>query len=298
MGSNLKISITKTLSLTIINGQQLSTGKEFGLIALDGKTLYGKAWVPQDPLAMVCLIHGLGEHIDRYDHVARHLNHSGIALFGIDLRGHGHNEGKKGHARCQDLWDDIESLMKHARLLFLDVPLFLYGHSWGGNIVSNFVLRRNSSEIQGVILSSPWLKLYFEPSSAEMTLAKLMSKVFPSFTRSNGLDASYLSRDPAIGEAYQKDALVHTRISAGLFSEATVNASYALQHASSVTQPVLIFHGTDDQITSSKGSEEFAGAASNSKLKLWPDMRHETHNEYGKEEVLDLVCQWLVQTAV
>ncbi len=250
-------------------------------------------------MALVCLIHGLGEHIGRYQQLAHHLNKSGIALYGIDLRGHGHNRGTRGHARCGDVWDDVESLMKHARLSFLDVPLFLYGHSWGGNIVSNFVLRRNSSEIHGIVLSSPWLKLSFEPSNAELKLARFMSKVYPAFTKSNGLEGSFLSRDPTIGEAYQKDPLVHLKISAGLFAEATRNGNYALQYASNITKPLLIFHGTDDQITSYHASEEFAQLASPmSHLKLWPDMRHETHNEYGKEEVLEYISQWIVKAVV
>lgn len=277
----------------------MSTGEEFKLIATDGKPLYGMSWTPRDPLAAVCLIHGLGEHIGRYHHVAQHLNNSGVALFGIDLRGHGHNPGKRGHAKCQDLWDDVESLMKHARLCFLDIPLFLYGHSWGGNIVSNFVLRRSSSEIHGAVLSSPWLKLSFQPSKAEQLLARIMSRIYPSFTQSNGLSAEYLSRDPAIGEAYQSDPLVHLKISAGLFSEAMANGTYALQHAGQLTKPLLVFHGTDDKITSCRASEEFARSASHmADLKLWPDMRHETHNEYGNEEVLNYLSQWIVKAAV
>ena len=186
--------------------------------------------------------------------------------------------------------------MKYARLHFLDVPLFLYGHSWGGNIVSNFILRRSSSEIHGAILSSPWLKLSFEPSKAEQLMARLMSKIYPSFTQSNGLDAEFLSRDPAVGVAYQNDPLVHIKISAGLFTEALANGSYALQHAGELCHPVLIFHGTDDSITSFRASQEFA-RSSMANLKLWPDMRHETHNEYGNEEVLDHVSQWIVKTA-
>jgi len=274
------------------------TGTEFKLAAADGKNLYAKSWVPPDPLALVCLIHGWGEHLGRYEQVAGHLNRSGIALYGIDLRGHGHNQGKKGHAGSQDLWDDVESLMKHARLHHLDLPLFLYGHSWGGNIVVNFILRRNSGEITGAILNSPWLKLSFEPTRMQLLTAKWMSAIYPAFTQSNEIQPEHLSRDLTVGEAYLRDPLVHNRISAGLFNEAVANGHYALQQAHQLSKPVLIMHGSDDNITSAKASEEFAGSNPNARLKLWPDMRHETHNEFGKEEVLDLVCQWIVTTAV
>ena len=163
------------------------TDEVFALTAADGTTLHGRQWIPEDPIAMVCLIHGLGEHCGRFDHVARFLCKSGIAVYGMDLRGHGRSPGKRGHARCQNLWDDVEALMKHARLSQLDLPIFLYGHSWGGNIVSNFLLRRNASEVRGAILSSPWLKLSFEPKTVEKMLGQVMANIYPSFTQSNGL---------------------------------------------------------------------------------------------------------------
>jgi alpha-beta hydrolase superfamily lysophospholipase len=274
------------------------TGTEFILTAADGKNLYTKSWTPEKPLALVCLVHGLGEHVGRYEHVAQQLNRSGIAVYGIDLRGHGHSPGKKGHASCQDLWDDVESLMKHARLSHLDVPLFLYGHSWGGNIVSNFLLRRNSGEIRGAILSSPWLKLSFEPARMKLLMAQWLSGIYPSLTQANDLQPEHLSRDPRVGEAYIRDPLVHQKISAGLFSEAVLNGQYALEHASQLSKPLLIMHGTDDQITSAKASEEFSEIAPNARLQLWPDMRHETHNEYGKEEVVEFVCRWIVKNTL
>jgi alpha-beta hydrolase superfamily lysophospholipase len=275
------------------------TTTDFALTTADGKELFGKQWVPQEPMSVVCLVHGLGEHIGRFDHVAKHLNQAGIAVYGIDQRGHGRSPGKRGHARCSNLWDDVESLMKHARLLHLDLPLFLYGHSWGGNIVSNFLLRKNSSEIRGAVLSSPWLKLSFEPSKFELMIGKWMAKVYPAFTKSNGLEAASLSRDVSVGEAYINDPLVHFRISAGLFADADANGQYALDHAELLNKPVLVMHGTSDQITSHKASETFAQAAlSNATLKLWPDMRHETHNEFGKEEVLEYLTKWLVKMTV
>lgn len=271
------------------------SNKEFKLNTSDRKKLYGRAWVPHNPIATVCMIHGWGEHIGRYDHVARHLNQSGIAVYGIDLRGHGRSPGKRGHARCYRLWNDLESLMKHARLQHLDVPLFLYGHSWGGNIVGNFLLRRNSSEIRGSVLSSPWIKLSFEPSKLQLLLGRWMSRIYPAFTQTNDLDVEFLSRDLSVGKLYLEDPLVHAKISAGLFTEAVTNGQYLLNHAHQLVKPLLIMHGTADQITSHLASKALAQSAQDPTLKLWPDMRHETHNELGKREVLEFVTQWLVK---
>jgi len=266
----------------------------FTLIATDGKHIFGTSWVPNETKAVVCLIHGLGEHVGRYDHLAKHLNQSNIAVYGIDQRGHGRSIGKKGHARCQNLWDDLESLMKEARLQHLDTPMFLYGHSWGGNVVSNFLIRRNSSEIKGAILSSPWLQLSFEPSAVDMTLGRWMSRFYPAFTQANKLNLEFLSRDSTVAEAYKSDPLVHDKISVGLFIDAYKNGQYALDRASEINLPVLVFHGTDDSITSSAASETLSKSIKRSSLKLWPEMRHETHNEFGKEEVLDHVVTWIL----
>jgi len=275
------------------------SGTEFNLIAEDGNPLVGLCWVPAEPRAVVCLIHGLGEHIGRYDHVARHLNGSEIAVYGIDQRGHGRNPGKKGHASCRCLWDDVESVMKEARLRHLDLPMFLYGHSWGGNIMINYLLRRNSSEVKGAVLSSPWLQLSFEPTSWQLTLGRWISKIYPGFIQANGLLPEYLSRDASVGEAYLNDPLVHDKISAGLFTEAFSNGQYALDHAEKLSIPVLIMHGTDDSITSASASEAFSkSAAGYSTLKLWTGMRHETHNELGKEEVLDYITQWILAKSI
>lgn len=267
--------------------------KDFKLTTSDGKYLYGKSWVPDTVNAVVCLAHGLGEHISRYDHLANHFCKAGIAVYGTDQRGHGRNPGIRAHAKSQLVWDDLEALMKYARIRHLDAPVFLYGHSWGGNIVANFLLRKSSDEIKGAILSSPWLKLSFTPSKGQLLLAKIMSRIVPSLTQSNGLDPEFLSRDQAVGQEYLKDPLVHTKISAGLFNEAVKNGAYALEHASTVSKPILIFHGTDDNITSIEASKAFADASSLITFRSWSDMRHETHNELGKEEVLDFTVNWI-----
>ncbi|GJM27616.1 MAG: lysophospholipase [Cyclobacteriaceae bacterium] len=273
--------------------------KEFKLHTIDGKDLYGKTWLPSDPIAVVCLVHGLGEHIGRYEHLAGHFNRSGIAVYGVDQRGHGHNAGTRGHARCQQLWEDLESLMKFVRVNHLNAPMFLYGHSWGGNIVSNLLLRKDLQEIRGVVLSAPWLKLSFEPTRMQLLIARGMSKIIPSLTQPNGLKPEYLSRDLSIGEAYLNDPLVHNKISAGLFNEAVKNGEYVLLHAHQLSKPVLIFHGTDDNITSLSASQTFAAAAPELvSYKWWPEMRHETHNEIGKEQVMDFTAQWILEKAV
>lgn len=269
--------------------------EEFQLVSNEGLKLFGRSWVPQETRAVVCLVHGLGEHIGRYEHVAEHFIKLGYALYAYDQRGHGQSKGKRGHADQESLWNDVENIMKKARSEHLEVPMFLYGHSWGGNVVSNYLIRRNVKELTAAILTSPWFELSFKPPSWQIKLGRTMAKIYPAFTQSNRLNADFLSRDLQVGKDYIQDPLVHDQISAGLFLGTLDSGQYALENAQKLTIPTLVLHGTDDNITSFRASERFTQSSEQAQLKLWPDYRHETHNEIGKEEVLTFITDWLDQ---
>jgi len=265
------------------------------LIAGDGTELHGYSWIPEnEPKAVICLIHGLGEHAGRYQWVADFFNENQFGVYSYDQRGHGRSPGKRGHARYENLLEDIESLLMVARVNHLDTPIYLYGHSWGGNLVSHFILNRPTNELQAAVLTSPWLKLSREPNGMQLKMAKLMAKLYPSFTQSNGLDIADLSRDSEVGKAYKADPLVHDQISAGLFIEVQRAGSQSIELAKHLKLPTLVVHGSNDKITSAAASQEFAEAGnSNSNYHQWPEMRHETHNEIGKEEVLNYTLNWM-----
>ena len=267
------------------------------IIASDGLELMGYSWIPDDePKAVVCLIHGLGEHAGRYNWVAQFFNQNGLAVYAYDQRGHGRSPGKRGHARYEHLLEDIESLLKVARSTHLEAPIFLYGHSWGGNLVSNYILKRPTGELAAAVLTSPWIKLSFEPNGFQLKLGKMMAKFYPSFTQANGLDASHLSRDLEVGKAYSADPLVHNYISVGLFLQVQQAGMHATEHAHLLKLPALVVHGSDDKITSAKASQEFAQRAPTTiQYHLWPEMRHETHNEIGKDEVVNYTLNWMRQ---
>ena len=283
----------KNPNLQAINHSGNLQVEEFHLVSSSGRKLFAKSWSPSQPRAVICLVHGLGEHCGRYQHVGEHFTQQGFALFAYDQQGHGRSPGRRGHARQKQLWDDVETIMKQARSENLDIPMFLYGHSMGGNVVCNFLLRRNVAELRGAVITSPWLELSFQPPAWQVKLGRFMSKIWPSLTQPNSLDVSQLSRDPKVGEQYQQDPLVHDRISAALFVGTQESGAFALQNAANLKLPALIMHGTDDQITSADASTRFAGSSDMIQLKLWTDYRHETHNEYGKEEVLKFITDWI-----
>ena len=269
---------------------------EFTQQAPDGIPFYFQGWRPDTPpKAVVCLVHGLGEHSGRYAHVAAALNDAGYALLGFDLRGHGKSGGPRGHTPSYDaLMDDIGRLLDEATQRYPGKPQFLYGHSLGGNLVLNYALRRKPS-INGVIATSPAIRTATPPPGSQITLAKIMNRIRPAMQMANGLALDGLARDPEVIRAYTNDPLVHNKISVHLALEMLQAGEWALAHAAEFPVPLLLVHGTADKLTSAPASQEFAAKvpAGRCTLKLWEGFYHETHNEPEKAEVLAFMIDWL-----
>ena len=130
--------------------------KEFKWESKDGNSMYGRSWIPEEYHTIICLVHGMGEHITRYGEMADYYNRSGIAIIGYDHRGHGKSDGKRGHAdNIDQLLDDIQEFHDQNSGLFENKKSILYGHSLGGSLVLNFGLRRSHS-FDGIISSAPF----------------------------------------------------------------------------------------------------------------------------------------------
>jgi alpha-beta hydrolase superfamily lysophospholipase len=272
----------------------MMTPESFSLTAIDGMKLNGYEWDCPNPKAVICLVHGLGEHQGRYAHFATFLNENNIALHTTDLRGHGISEGKRGHTPSfEHLLKDVEELLMHTRSEFNNTPIFLMGHSLGGNIVANYVLKENVNELAGAIISSPWLKLTEEPSSFQKNLAAWVSKLLPSLTQPNGLNSNDLTHDMAVNQAYQDDPLNHNKISTKLFVESYDQGLWAIENSHLNKLPLYLYHGAEDKITAPFGSKEYAdNAGKDVSYKLWEGVKHEPHNDVKKEEVMQSVLDW------
>lgn len=128
---------------------------EFMWTSSDGNEIYSQIWRPDSgqTKAVVCLIHGLGEHSGRYQHVAEHMTAHGYAMLAFDLPGHGKSTGLQGNAASEELFlENVEHAIKEARLGFPGKPVFLYGHSLGAMIAVLYVLKRHP-RLTGVIIS-------------------------------------------------------------------------------------------------------------------------------------------------
>lgn len=266
----------------------------FNLVNKNKQQLHFQEWKVEWPKAVVCLVHGLGEHIGRYEHVAQNFASRNIATLGFDHQGHGRSDGKRGHTLgLESMLDDVDLLLKMADEKYPGLPIFLYGHSMGGNVVLNYSLRRKP-KINGLIASAPWIKLPKPPSAFLVLFGKIMDTISPSLTQANGLDTNELSNDPKVIEAYLKDPLVHNKISVRAGTSLLHGAEFLANFKATVPVPTLLMHGTEDQITSPAGTAIFAKQASGEVTrKEWPGLKHEIHNEPQQNEVLAFLVEWM-----
>jgi len=270
---------------------------QFTLKTKDGLKLFAQAWEPVGEIkAVVCFVHGLGEHSGRYELVAQRFNEQGIVFLAFDLRGSGRSEGPRGHTPSYNMFmDDIGYLLEEGERRYPGKAKFLYGHSLGGNLALNYCLRYNP-QLNGLIVTSPWLKLALEPSLVQIVLGEIIDKIWPSFSQENGLSAQALSHDPEVVKKYMEDPLVHNRISVRLFFEVSRAGHWALEHSEKLSLPLLLMHGTSDGITSHLASKEFfENAGTSCTLKLWEGQFHELHNELIKEKVISFTLEWVKQ---
>jgi alpha-beta hydrolase superfamily lysophospholipase len=268
---------------------------ELGWKSKDGLRLYARGWEPdKPPKAVVALVHGHGEHVGRYAHVGEVFAGAGYALVGFDERGHGRSDGPRGHTPSYDaMMDDVAALLGQIHERYPKLPVFLYGHSMGGNQVINFALRRKPA-LKGVIATGPWLRLAFEPPALQVMLGRAMNKIAPAFTQKSGLETAALSRDPEIVKGYIDDPLTHDKISARLFVEMYEAGLWALDHAADFPLPLLLMHGTADRLTSAPASREFAERGGKKVTwRAWDGWYHEIHNEPEKAEVLKTMVEWM-----
>ncbi len=267
---------------------------EFNWKTDDNLTLYAKDWSVAFPKAVFVLAHGMGEHINRYNHVAEFLNSRNVAMIGNDHRGHGKSEGKRGHFRkYDDYLNEMDTLIAEAEKRYPNVPVALYGHSKGGNIVLNYLLRRKPKNIKAAIVTGPWIELAFKPSSFMVFLGKMMRNIAPSFTQASGLPATSVSSNPAVAAAYETDNLVHDKISAEGGMGMMDAGRWLADYSGKVPCPLLIMHGGADIVTSQPASERFAGQLSGDvTYKVFDGFYHEIHNELGQQEVFDYFYAW------
>ncbi|HDQ71593.1 MAG TPA: alpha/beta hydrolase [Chloroflexi bacterium] len=263
----------------------------------DGLQLYHQSWMPEGKArATLAIVHGFGEHSGRYGNLVDYFVPRGCAVHAFDLRGHGRSPGARGYVERWDVFrNDVRAFLAVLQKQAPGTPLFLLGHSMGGLIVLEYVLR-DPGGLAGVVASGPLLAQ--AGVSPLLALAsKLLSLVLPRLTLDVGLDATALSRDPAVVEAYASDPLVHGQGTPRLGQEIARAYEWAHAHATDMRIPCLIVHGSADRLAPPEASRVFYEHVTfeDKARYVYDGYYHEVFNEIGKEHVLADVEQWLTK---
>jgi alpha-beta hydrolase superfamily lysophospholipase len=258
-----------------------------------GKRMLRLVWSPPEPIkGTVLVVHGIGEHSGRYEHVAQHLGRAGYAVRAFDLEGHGKSDGKRGHLRFADVFEDIDELLREDGGRAETTRRFLYGHSLGGLLVLAYAFDRRPA-LTGIVSSGPALHTALREQRAKVFAARLLGRLMPTLTLPTGLDDAYLTRDAAVLEAYRADPLVHDKASVGLGRDALIAMDRVLG-ATELSAPLLVVHGRADRINYPSGSEVLAARlGARCTLRVYDDVLHEPHNDPDSQRILNDVVTWL-----
>ena len=265
-----------------------------------GLELYYQSWQPEGTArAALAIVHGLGEHGGRYMNIVNHLVPQGYAIYALDHRGHGRSPGPRAFVNSwSEFIEDVGKLCQLVAKQQSNTPFFLMGHSMGGNIALNYILHHPNSHhpdgVKSVIASAPAVgKLDVPPVLA--FVSRLLSGIMPKLSIATGLDATAVSRDTAIVQAYQNDPLIHGQGTPRFATEIAASAGWAMAHAAEFKPPLLMLHGAADRLVNVQSSRDFFArvAHNDKKLIIYESGYHEPHNDIDHERVVHDIENWL-----
>ena len=292
------------------------------LVAEDGHNIHLQTWMPAgDARGVIQMLHGLGEHIGRYDRFARAAVARGFVVYGHDHRGHGRSEGERGYFADEDGWnkviEDVRIVNDRIAETHATMPVVMLGHSMGSFIAQSFAMHYGE-RLQGLLLSgSSW------PQRVQLLPGRLLAKLeslrvgkrgnsalinalgFSAFNRPFRpvrTEMDWLSRDEAEVDRYIADPLCGGPFTCGLWLD-FLGGLFELGSDSALTRipaglPLLITGGSVDPVGGDKGMTRLAMHYMQTmhqrvKLKIYPDGRHEMLNETNRDEVTADWLEWI-----
>ncbi|RLC60491.1 MAG: alpha/beta hydrolase [Chloroflexi bacterium] len=260
-----------------------------------GLELYYQRWRPEGrPKAVLPIVHGFGEHSGRYGNVVDWFVPQGYAVYAFDLRGHGRSPGPRGYINeWAEFRGDVRSFLELVHEQEPERATFLLGHSMGGLIALEYALHHPEG-LAGVIASGPVLA-QVGVSPLLLALSKVLSGILPRLTLDTKLDATAISRDQAVVEAYVNDPLVHSLGTPRLSTELTRAVEWTQAHAAEMRIPCLIVHGSADRLAPPEGSRVFYEnmTLTDKERQVYEGYYHEVFNDVGKERALAAVEAWI-----
>jgi len=293
------------------------------LKSFDKKNIYLQEWAVDSPRAVVQIIHGMTEHVGRYDAFAKFLNGRGFFVVADDHRGHGKTDEKNlGY----DKRSMFENTLRDEKLItdlyqkkFTGLPYFVLGHSYGSFLTQRY-LADYGERVDGVILAGSnyqkgaevYLGLVVAKLGCVFTerkQAKLIEKLSFGMYQKQVPDGDWLSVDEESNAAYHADPLCGFVCSYRFYADffQGLLKLYTPEYRKKLRRdlPLLLVAGADDPVGKmGKGMEKLAAfyreeGVKQVELKLFPHSRHEFLNEKeGRDEKWGTVCAFLENTLV
>ncbi len=259
-----------------------------------GKKIFTKTWLPEEkPKANIILVHGIGEYCERYEHVAAFLNRIGCAVYGFDHPGHGKSEGKRGCMRYADAFEIISRIKESLLKKEPDIPILIYGHSMGGGVVLAYGTEYPEN-VKGIIATSPAVGMARPMKPAAVKMIRLLKKVLPDLTISNGLPADGISHDKTVVAKYTGDPLCHDKVSVALGLDLMDWGNTIAAYDKTYPVPLFLAQGSEDRLVDPEASERFAlSVKGNITYKRFEGGYHELHNEPDKQKLFDDIAEWI-----
>jgi len=262
-----------------------------------GLSIFYQSWLPENPKAIVQVVHGFAEHSGRYLNVVNELVPLDYGIYADDHRGHGRSEGTRNYVDSFDQYiEDEKTLYDIIKEKHPNLPIFLLGHSMGSLIVI-YVIKKYEDLYKGLILSGTGTSVGDKISGFLKTMAKVMGKIAPKLKISPGLEANMLSHDPEVVKAYQEDPNVYAeKITARLGYEMLNKFESVLDVINKFKLPLLVQCGSEDALI--KGAEEEIKEAfkmDDQTINIYDGLYHEVYNELEKDRkiVLKDLSNWL-----
>lgn len=261
----------------------------------EGECLQAYEWKAGSPRGAVVVMHGIRDHALRYDGLARALNAKGFSVYAQDMRGHGRSGGdRQRFDSMPQLVADLHHAVSEAKTRNPGLPVFLYGHSLGGLIGTTYTIE-HPSELSGLVLSGPALKLFPTVTGGEKSGARFFSAVIPGL-KVQSFDDTEFSRDEAAKKELASDPLIdHSNLPARSAAAALNGIDFVQEHLADVKVPFVVMHGTVDTATNLEGSVELSekAGATDKTLKTWEGLHHDLLHEPERDQVAEFVTRWI-----
>ena len=306
----------------------MATLRTFTFPSSDGRhTCHGSCWQPARdlPRGVVQIVHGVAEHMGRYEWFARFLAGHGYAVCGADHLGHGRTgaeDGKFGYFGPRRGWELVTRDVRRLRLMagdrFPGVPYFLLGHSMGSFLTRTYLCRYPGT-VDGAILSGTGQESALlvgagkalagliahirGPEAVSPLVNELSLGSYNKQFRPNRTGADWISRDEKVVDAYLRDPWCNFTPTVGMFRDMLGGLQYIASPAALAQMdpdtPVYLFSGDRDPVGGNgAGVRKVYGyfekqGTRDLTMKLYPGGRHEMLNELNREEVYADVLAWL-----